>query len=139
VIERLRPEDASLLVTKMVTSNSKLSDPLFPPFQYRLARASLPRALRAGFQQPDEGFFHGGFGKLGRPEAGFHLFRRAFRQNFSLSHDYQAIAIFGFFHEMGGNEERDTLVGKAIDAVPELAACQWVHPGSGFVEKEDLG
>src|SRR5438552_2938909 len=48
-------------------------------------------------------------------------------------------AAFGVVHVVGGVEEGDAAVGEVEEEVPELAACDGVDAGGGFVEEDDVG
>ncbi len=63
---------------------------------------------------------------------------RADRQDFTCRHDGEAVAIFGLFHEMGGDHDGDALFGKRIDALPELAARERIHSGCRFIQKQNI-
>ena len=55
-------------------------------------------------------------------------------------HDGHAVAEpLGFFHVVGGEQDRAAAGAEALDQLPELAAGLRVEPGGRLVEKEELG
>ena len=108
------------------------------PPRCRIAIVHAPAlAGRLRFDQADEGIFHG---RIGRGRCGRRLdrVRRAHGQDFAGRHDREAVAVFGFFHEMGGHHDGDALLGKRIDALPEFAPRERIDARSRFIQKQDI-
>src|SRR5260370_27325141 len=47
-------------------------------------------------------------------------------------------AALGFVHVMRGYEKGDAVAGKLEEEIPELAACDGVAAGSGFIEEKEV-
>ena len=47
--------------------------------------------------------------------------------------------LVGFFHVMGGQDNRDALLAKPADDVPQCQTCLRIETCAGLVEKQDLG
>ena len=70
-------------------------------------------------------------------------FRRSTHgQGIALTHDEHPVAVFGFFHEVGGYNYGHPLFGKTVDPEPELPACKgidpvkWARPGRVYQVRE---
>ena len=64
--------------------------------------------------------------------------RRSLRQHAAAVEDRDAVAIFGLFHEMRGDDDGDLLLGERRDALPELAPRQRIGAARRLVEEQDL-
>ena len=76
---------------------------------------------------------------LRRPGEAADFGRRSLREDPAAIQDRDAVAIFGFFHEMRGDDDGDALLGQRGDAPPELAPGQRIGAAGRLVEKQDLG
>ncbi len=67
---------------------------------------------------------------------GFDSGGAAFGHQFARDHEAQAIALFGFFQIVSGDENRGAGVGEAVDHGPEGAAGERIDAGGRFVEEQ---
>ena len=82
--------------------------------------------------QAEKDLVHGGGGILLHQ-----LFRAIQRFDAAIDHDRDAVAILGFVHIVGGDEDGDAAVGGRIDQAPELPPGDGVDAAGGFVEEDD--
>ena len=75
-----------------------------------------------------------GFGATARAD----FRRRALRQHAAGVQDRHAVAVFGFLHEMRGDDHGDALLGERGDPLPEFAPGERIGAAGGLVEKQDL-
>src|SRR5918996_1502313 len=93
----------------------------------------LPRIFNDG----DEGVFYGGLA-IFEMSALANLPRCSLGQDSPRVHDSYPVAVFGFFHKVGGHDHGHSLFGQRHDAPPKLAARQWIRTACRLVEKEYL-
>ena len=86
----------------------------------------------------DEGILHRRLGAGSASPRAADLRGRALRQHLSGIHDRDAVAVFGLFHEMGGDDDGDALFGQRGDAPPEFAARQRVRAAGRLIQEQDL-
>src|ERR1035441_3188907 len=52
----------------------------------------------------------------------------------------QAIAAFGFFHQMSGNDDGDALlVAENLEVLPKITPRAGIEPSCGLIEEQNLG
>ena len=64
--------------------------------------------------------------------------RRIESQQLAAVHEGHPVAVLGFIHVMGGDEDRRALSRQFVDQVPELAAGHRVHAAGRLVEEQQL-
>ena len=69
-----------------------------------------------------------------RPQSG-----AAFGDDLAAVDEGQLIAVCGFVHVVGGDEQRHPASGQVVEQVPELPARDRINPGRGLVEEQQLG
>ena len=99
---------------------------------------SAGRVIARLFDDGDERVFHGRLAaRLGAARAA-DFGRRALGQHAAGIHDRDAVAVFGFLHEMRGDDHGHALLGQRGDPPPEFAAGQRIGAAGRLVEKQNL-
>ena len=88
--------------------------------------------------QGDKRVFNGRFWIFFRTDQRPDFRRCSHGEVFPLGHDQHSVAVFGFFHKMGGDHHGDALFGKTIDPEPELTSSQRIYARCGFVQKKNI-
>ena len=65
--------------------------------------------------------------------------RRAQRKHRSGVLNHNAVAILGFFHEVGGNDDGCANLRQGVDALPELPPAQRIGAAGRFIQEKDIG
>ena len=64
---------------------------------------------------------------------------RVHRKQLAIAHDADALAVFGFVHVMGRDQDRDATLGQTVDEIPESPAGIGIDAAGRLIQEQQPG